>query len=312
MKILCTGGAGFIGSILVPRLLADGHKVTVLDNFLYGENSLAQCCINPNFSVHRVDVRDHNAVRPFLKEPDVIIPLAGLVGVPLGDLNPIDAELVNLDSKLRLFRSLSPTQLVVMPTTESSYGSNDEICTEETPLNPLSIYAKHKVIVEEALMARSVNSISLRLATVFGMSPRMRLDLLVNDFTWRAMKDRALVVFEGHYRRTSVHVTDVARAMIHAINTDQMRSQIYNVGAVSVTKLELCDKIKEQVPYFNYVEWEGKPKDQWGQDPDQRNYVVSDRKIRETGFAPLVTLEEGIRELLVGYRTLNNNRYGNV
>ncbi len=312
LKILVTGGAGYIGSVLVPRLLEDGHTVTVLDSFLYGANSLAQCCTNKKFYVHRLDVRDPFAVKPFLKEPDIIIPLAGLVGVPLGDLNPVDAELVNLESKLRLFLMLDPTQLVVMPTTESSYGSNAKICTEETPLNPLSTYAKHKVQVEEALMSRSVNSISLRLATVFGMSPRMRLDLLINDFTWRAMKDRALVVFEGHYRRTSVHVTDVARAMIHAINTDSMRSQIYNVGAVSVTKLELCEKIKEQVPYFNYVEWNEKPKDQFGHDPDQRNYIVSDEKIRATGFSPLVTLERGIAELLMGYRMLSNNRYGNV
>lgn len=312
MRCLITGGGGYIGSVLVPRLLDDGHQVTVLDNFLYRENSLAPCFINKNFSVHRVDVRDFIAVKPFLKEPDVIIPLAGLVGAPLCDMNPVDAELINLDSKLRLFRAVDPTQLVIMPTTESSYGSNADICTEETPLNPLSTYAKHKVQVEEALMARSVNSISLRLATVFGMSPRMRLDLLINDFAWRAMKDRALVVFEGHYRRTSVHVTDVARAIIHAINTDAMRSQIYNVGAVSVTKLELCAKIKEQVPYFNYVEWNEKPKDQWGHDPDQRNYIVSDEKIRATGFAPKVTLEQGIAELLMGYRMLNNNRYGNV
>ena len=312
MKIVVTGGAGYIGSILVPRLLDAGHHVTVLDNFLYGENSLATSCLHKKFAVHRVDVRNLDDVRPFIKHADVIIPLAGLVGAPLCDLNPVDAELVNLIAPISMFKILAPDQLVVMPTTESSYGSNAEVCTEETPLNPLSTYAQHKVQVEQALMERSVNSISLRLATVFGMSPRMRLDLLVNDFTWRAFKDRAFVVFEGHYRRTSVHVTDVARAIVHAVATDEMRNQIFNVGAVSVTKLELCATIKRQVPYFAYMEMGTSPKDYRGTDPDQRNYVVSDAKIRKTGFTPNVTLERGIAELLMGYRMLGNNRYGNM
>lgn len=312
MKITVTGGAGYIGSVLVPRLLDAGHEVTVLDNFLYGGNTLSQCCMNKRFSVYRVDVRDSISVKQYVQDADVVIPLAGLVGAPICDMKPSEARQINLDSKLNLFDMLDPTQLVVMPTTESSYGSNADICTEETPLNPLSTYAKHKVEVEDALMARGVNSISLRLATVFGMSPRMRLDLLINDFTFRAVRDRAMVIFESNYRRTSVHVTDVARAIIHAINTDEMRSKIYNVGAVSVTKLELCAKIKEQVPYFNYVEWQAKPKDQWGHDPDQRNYEVSDAKIRATGFKPNVALERGITELLMGFRMLSNNRYGNM
>ncbi len=312
MRVLVTGGAGYIGSVLVPRLLDAGHDVTVLDSFLYRENSLAMCALNKRFQVHRVDVRDTPALRPFLKDADVVIPLAGLVGAPLCDLNPVDAEAVNLTAKLALFKMLSPEQLICMPTTESSYGANDDVCTEETTLNPLSTYAIHKVKVENALMQRGPNSISLRLATVFGMSPRMRLDLLINDFTWRAVRDRALVVFEGEYRRTSVHITDVARAILHAINTATMRGQIYNVGAVSVTKLELCAAIQKQVPYFNYVEWQAKPKDQWGRDPDQRDYLVSDAKIRATGFAPNVTLERGIAELIMGYRTLSNSRYGNM
>lgn len=312
MKITVTGGCGYIGSVLVPRLLNDGHEVTVLDNLRYRELTLATYCIYRKFEFHRVDVRDTKTVSQHVKNADVVIPLAGLVGAPLCDQNPSEALQINLKAKLALFKILDPDQLVVMPTTESSYGSNAAICTEETELNPLSTYAKHKAEVEEALMSRSVNSISLRLATVFGMSPRMRLDLLVNDFTWRALKDRAIVIFEGNYRRTSVHVTDVARAMIHAINTDSMRSQIYNVGAVSVTKTELCEKIKEQVPYFSYHETSKAPKDHWGHDPDQRNYIVSDEKIRATGFAPRVTLEDGIRELLMGYRMLLNSRYSNM
>jgi len=303
MKILVTGGAGYIGSTLSQRLLDCGHRVTVLDRFIYdNETSIAQLCKHPDFDVFRVDCRDMEAVAPHLKDADVIIPLAGLVGVPLGDLNPTDAKLLNLDAQLALFKALSPSQLVIMPTTESSYGKNAAICTEETPLNPLSTYAKHKVTVENALMERE-NSVSLRLATVFGMSPRMRLDLLVNDFTWRAYKEKSIVIFEGSYKRTSVHVTDVARAFIHALT---LNPGIYNVGAVVTTKLELCEAIRKHIPEFVWIEADTK----W--DTDQRNYVVSDAKIRATGFEPKVTLDAGITELLKGFKMLSNNKYGNV
>ncbi len=329
MKILVTGGAGYIGSILVPMLLDEGHAVTVLDRFIYGnDTALASCCANPRFDIHRVDCRDLSAVKPFLADADVVIPLAGLVGVPLGNLNPIDAELLNLHAQIGLFKLLSKDQLVVMPTTESSYGSNAEVCTEETVLNPLSTYAKHKVEVENALLARG-NSISLRLATVFGMSPRMRLDLLVNDFTWRALKDRAFVVFEGQYRRTCVHVRDVARAFLHALGTkslsqswqesntgilpfpfsrqnDALPVGIYNVGACTMTKISLCEAIQKQVPGFTFVEAP------ISKDPDQRDYVVSMDKIRATGFEPHWTLDAGIAELLKGYRALGTGPHRNA
>jgi len=298
-KILVTGGAGYIGSVLVPMLLEDGHKVTVLDSFHYGQNSLALHCGNPDFEVHKVDCRDLEAVKPYLNH-DVIIPLASLVGAPLCNQNPVDAELLNLRAPIALFNELG-SQYVIMPTTESSYGSNADVCNEETPLNPLSTYAKHKVIVENSLLSRG-NCVSLRLATVFGMSPRMRLDLLVNDFTWRALKDRAFVVFEGKYRRTCVHVTDVARAMIHALGL----SGVYNVGSVTLTKLSLCETIKKHIPDFIYVEAPA------GTDPDQRDYIVSDIKIRETGFLPEVSLDDGIKELLMGFRMLKNTVHGNV
>lgn len=306
MKILITGAAGYIGSILTPMLLAEGHSVVALDRFIYGnDTALAGCCANPRFDIHRVDCRDLNAVRPHVKDADVVIPLAGLVGVPLGNMNPVDAELLNLTAQISLFTLLSYDQLIVMPTTESSYGSNADVCTEDTPLNPLSTYAKHKVEVENALMARG-NSISLRLATVFGMSPRMRLDLLVNDFTWRALKDRAFVVFEGKYRRTCVHVRDVARAFRHALDTLYASPCIYNVGACTMTKLSLCEAIQAQVPGFTYVEAP------IAKDPDQRDYCVSMDKIAATGFKAEWTLEAGIAELLKGYRAISNNRYGNV
>lgn len=321
-KILVTGSHGYLGSILVPMLIAEGHHVTAIDRMIYAnDTTLAHLCGNPRFEQHRVDVRDHASVLPFLKDADVVIPLAGLVGVPLGNLNPVDAELVNLRAPLNLFASLSAEQLVVMPTTESSYGANVEVCTEETTLNPLSTYAKHKVEVENALMARG-NSISLRLATVFGTSPRMRLDLLVNDFTWRALKDRAFVVFEGQYRRTCVHVTDVARAFIRAIGSERavfyekpdmepmklagLPLGIYNVGACTMTKIELCEAIKRQLPDFTWVEVEN------FSDPDKRDYCVSSEKIMRTGFRYTVDLDAGITELLKGYRTIGVGPHRNA
>jgi nucleoside-diphosphate-sugar epimerase len=305
MKIVISGGAGYIGSVLVPALLADGHEVTVLDNMLYGGNTLAPCARFPTFKFVRADVRDMNAIRPHLKDVDAVLALAALVGAPLCDMNPVDAELVNLRAPLALFGALSEEQLCIMPTTESVYGSSERVCTETTAPAPLSTYGKHKVIVEEALLARK-RSISLRLATVFGMSPRMRLDLLVNDFTWRAMKDRAFVVFEGRYRRTCVHVRDVVAAYQWALGGGLEEGQIYNVGSCNMTKIELCEAIKQQVPGFTYVEREV------GRDQDQRDYVVSDAKIRATGYTPEWTLAEGIAELLRGYRMLSNSRHGNM
>lgn len=305
IHVVITGGAGYIGSILTPLLLREGYRVTALDNFQYSDTSLAACCAYDGFDLYRVDCRDPDAMRPHVKGADVVIPLAGLVGVPLGDRNPVDAELLNLRGQLALFDLLSNDQLVVMPTTESSYGSNAEVCTEQTPLNPLSTYARHKVAVENALLARG-NSISLRLATVFGMSPRMRLDLLVNDFTYRAQRDRAMVIFEGKYRRTCVHVRDVAAAFLHALNVLYTTPGIYNVGACTMTKLELCAAIQAQVPGFTYVEAP------IGKDPDQRDYVVSDEKIRATGFTPTWTLDAGIAELLKGFRGLNGGRHRNA
>jgi nucleoside-diphosphate-sugar epimerase len=301
LRILVTGGAGYIGSVLVPKLL-EKHEVTVLDNFIYRQNSLAQLCKQKNFDVYKVDCRDSLSVKPFLRRADVIIPLAALVGVPLCNLNPIDAALLNLHAPLEMFKNLSQEQLVIMPTTESSYGSNADVCTEETPANPLSTYAEHKLEVENALLQRD-KSISLRLATVFGMSPRMRLDLLINDFVWRAQKDRAFVLFEARYRRTCVHVTDVARAFLHALEKN-LRG-IYNVGAVTLTKQSLCEAINNHSK-FTFIEAD------FDKDPDQRDYIVSDDKIRKTGFQPMVDLDTGIKELLKGFRMLSNSVHGNV
>jgi nucleoside-diphosphate-sugar epimerase len=310
LHILVTGGAGYLGSIMVPELLALGHKVTVVDNFMYAQTSLNQLCINPNFKVINGDVRSASVITPLLKEADVVIPLAALVGAPLCNQDPIGAQTINHDAVILMLKNLSKSQLILMPTTNSAYGSGDKnnFCSEESPLFPISKYAIDKVEVEKKLMGHP-NAISFRLATVFGMSPRMRLDLLVNDFTYRAVKDKFVILFEGHFKRNYIHVRDVSRAFQHGIlNFEKMKGQIYNVGLSSgnVSKYELCQLIKEFVPEFTFLEAPV------GKDPDQRNYIVSNEKIESTGFKPIVDLRIGIQELIKGYVMLNNKKYGNA
>lgn len=310
MNILITGGAGYIGSSLVGYVLEAGHKVVVLDNFMYEENSLNHFCNNNNFTIVNGDVRDLKLVKSIISKVDMIIPLAALVGAPLCDKDPLNAKTINHDSIIDLLNLISKNQLIIMPTTNSAYGSGDKnnFCTEESPLKPISNYAKVKVEVEKALMERE-NSISYRLATVFGMSPRMRIDLLVNDFTYRAHSDRALILFEAHFKRNFIHVRDVCTAFIHAIsNFDYMKNSIFNVGlsTANISKKELCDRIKLQIPNFIYIE-QNHSKDQ-----DQRNYIVSNEKIEKTGWKPLYDLDYGIKELIKGYQMLNNKKYSNV
>ena len=309
-NILVTGGAGYIGSIMVPELLKAGHKVTVLDNFIYGQNSLAHVCHDPSFNVVRGDVRTKDKIAPLLKDAEITIPLAALVGAPLCDSNPIEAKTINHDSMLALFNVVENDQLILMPTTNSAYGTGDKNnhCTEKSELRPISGYAKEKVAVERALMKRR-NSISLRLATVFGMSPRMRIDLLVNDFTYRAVYDRFVVLFESHFRRNFIHIRDVTRAFLHAIdNYEKMKGEIYNVGLsdANLSKKELCEKIQQYVPSFIFQEAA------IDKDPDQRNYIVSNKKIEDTGFSPIHSLDFGIQELVKGYAMIKNSKYGNI
>ena len=307
MNVTVLGAAGYIGSILAPLLVRHGYNVTALDSFIYGnETTLAALCKYPNFDLYRVDVRDENAWRPFVAKADVVIPLAGLVGAPACDLRPFEARALNLDHPLSLIKSLGKDQLCIMPTTESAYGSNAEVCTEETPTNPLSSYGKHKAVVEAALLERE-NSISLRLATVFGMSPRMRLDLLVNDFAWKAYREHSILLFEEHYKRTVLHVEDAAQAFIHAIqHRATMRGEIYNVGNVTLTKRSLCEAIKAKMPDFYFASVSK------GTDPDQRNYEVSSVKLKATGYAFSWSLEGGLDELFKGFRALRNTVHGNV
>ncbi|GLU30215.1 SDR family oxidoreductase [Trinickia caryophylli] len=309
-SVLVTGGAGYLGSTMVPDLLAAGHKVTVLDNFLFRQSSLNHVCHHPNFSVVKGDVRVQAVVAPLLKEADVIIPLAALVGAPLCAQDPIGATTTNHDAIAMMLKLLSKEQRVLMPTTNSAYGTGDEhhFCTEESPLRPISQYAVEKVAVEKMLMAHP-NAISFRLATVFGMSPRMRIDLLVNDFTYRAVHDRFVVLFESHFKRNYIHVRDVSRVFQHGIDRfEAMRGQIYNVGLsdANVSKKELCERIKEQCPQFVFVEAAV------GKDPDQRDYIVSNAKIEATGFRPDFSLDRGIHELIKGFTMIKNTLYGNV
>jgi nucleoside-diphosphate-sugar epimerase len=310
MNILVTGGGGYIGSVLVPALLAKGHAVTVLDNFMYGQNSLMDCCKDTNFSVVRGDCRDQSVLEPLLKSADIIIPLAALVGAPLCDRDMVGARTINLDAIKLLLELRSPLQAVIFPNTNSGYGvgEKEQYCTEDSPLKPITLYGRLKVEAEQTILDAG-NAITFRLATVFGTSPRMRIDLLVNDFVYRAVNDRTVVVFEGHFKRNYVHIRDVARGFIHGIdNFEAMKGRPYNMGLnhANLSKLELCANIREHLPEFVYMEAP------IGQDPDKRDYIVSNDRLLEAGFEPQFSLDDGIRELIKGYSILNNSRYSNI
>ncbi len=310
MKILITGGAGYLGSILTPTLLAQGHEVTVLDNFYFNQNSLLDCCGNERFSVLRGDCREESVIKPLVAKADLIIPLAALVGVPICNTDQIATKTTNQDAVEMLCRLAGKQQWIIMPVTNSGYGVGEKgkFCTEETPLNPISTYGITKVKAEQAVLSRE-NSISFRLATVFGCAPRMRLDLLVNDFVYRAVHDRAVLIFEGHFKRNYIHIRDVARAFAHGIaNFEKMKGKPYNVGLddANLSKLELCAVIQKHLPKFVYVEAP------IGEDPDKRDYIVSNARIAGTGFKPEWGLDRGITELIKGFTILRNTIYSNV
>ena len=310
MKILVTGAAGYIGSVLVPTLLKEGYEVIAVDNFLYNQSSLLDCIYDDKLTIVRGDARDKNLVSGCLKEADVIIPLACLTGAPLCDKDPFAAKAVNLDAVQMLVELRSKDQIILYPTTNSGYGVGEAgiYCTEETPLRPVSLYGRLKVDAEKAILDAG-NSITLRLATAFGISPRMRLDLLVNDFTYRAVNDRFVILFEAHFKRNYVHVRDIAKAFIHCLNNyDCMKNEPYNVGLseANLSKWELCEEIKKQSPSFYFVEAAV------GEDPDKRNYIVSNAKIEKTGFKTEVTLKKGIAELIKGYKVISRNQFSNV
>lgn len=309
-KVLVTGGAGYIGSILVPMLLEVGYSVSVIDNFLYNQSSLLDCCHNPKLQVIRGDARDRQLVAEHMQGKDYIIPLACLVGAPLCDAQPEEARSVNLNAVKLILELRSPGQNIIFPNTNSGYGVGEEgvHCTEETPLRPISLYGQLKVEAEKSLLSAG-NAISLRLATVFGTSPRMRLDLLVNDFVYRAVNDGFVVLFEADFKRNYIHVRDVARAFLHSMeNFEKMKDQAYNIGLsdANLSKRELCEEIQSQVPRFYFTEA------RVGEDRDKRNYIVSNEKIEKTGFKPQVSLAEGIAELKKGYQIIKRNQFSNI
>lgn len=309
-RILVTGGAGYVGSVLTPTLLAAGHEVAVLDNFMFRQNSLMDCCAYEGFSVIDGDCRDKQILQGLLRRSDVIIPLAGLVGAPLCARDETAARSTNLDAIKLLLSLRSGGQRILFPTTNSGYGigGHGHYCTEESPLRPLTLYGRTKVEAERAILDAG-NSISFRLATVFGVSPRMRIDLLVNDFVYRAIRDHALVVFEGHFRRNYIHIRDVALAFLWGLeHFDQMKDQTYNLGLsdANLSKVQLCELIQKQLPNFVFFEAPV------GEDPDKRDYIVSNDKISATGFRPQFSIEMGIRELIKGYTIVRNSRYSNV
>ncbi len=310
LRILVTGGAGYLGSTLVPALLEAGHAVTVLDNFMFRQAPLAHVCAHPDFDVVRGDCRDISVLKPLAAKADIAIPLAALVGAPLCNNDQTGAVSINRDAVRTLLGLLAKDQRVLMPVTNSGYGVGEpgKECTEESPLRPLSLYGRTKVEAEELVLGRD-NGMSFRLATVFGMSPRMRIDLLVNDFVHRAVTDRAVVLFEPHFKRNYIHVRDVARAFLHGIaNFAAMKNRPYNVGLsdANLSKMELCQRIQAHVPGFVFLEAP------IGEDPDKRDYIVSNARIEATGFKPAYSLDAGISELVKGYRMVRNGMYGNV
>jgi nucleoside-diphosphate-sugar epimerase len=309
-RFLITGGAGYIGSVLVPILLDRGCHVTVLESFLFQQSSLLECCHNECFDVIRGDAREKDVLSEAMKRADVLIPLAAIVGAPACNADPTAATTTNLEAVRLLLSLRSKDQMIISPCTDSGYGTGqkDKFCTEESPLQPISLYGITKVEAERAILEAG-NSISLRLATVFGVSLRMRTDLLVNDFVYHAVTDRIIGIFEGNFKRNYIHVRDVARAFVHAFdNFASMKNQAYNVGLrdANLSKLELCERIRKQVPDLVYMESPG------GQDPDKRDYIVSNEKIERTGYKPAVSLDDGIRELIKAYRMIRVRGYGNV
>ena len=257
-KVLVTGGAGYIGSILVPKMLSLGWHVTLVDTFRGGGTELSGACQYETFRPVKGDARDERLLDELVPKHDIIIPLAALVGAPLCKEDQIGATTLNRDAVRAIVKRSSADQIVVYPTTNSGYGIGEQgkFCTEETPLRPISLYGTTKVEAEQAVLEKG-NGVTLRLATVFGMAPRLRIDLLVNDFTYRAVTDRAVLIFEGHFKRNYIHIQDIAKTFLHAIeNYSVMRGQPYNVGlsTANLSKLELCERIKQQLPNFVYVE----------------------------------------------------------
>ncbi len=340
-KILITGGAGYVGSILVHKLFqaesryitlnryankglglpiseldSDAHvikfdKLVVYDNLLYKQVCLTDFCYRPEFEFVHGDVRDWKTLNKYVQEADVIIPLAAIVGFPACEKNPELASAINYEQVKNIVDHTSRDQKIIYPNTNSSYGYvKDGVCTEETPLNPLSVYGRTKVDAEKAVMDKNAGIVP-RLATVFGVSPRMRLDLLVNDFTYKAVDDGYIVLFEKDFMRNHIHVQDVAMTFIYLINNyDQYKGNVFNVGSptANLSKYDLCMKIKKYIPNFSIQ------CDEINTDMDKRNYVVSNEKLEKTGWKSYYSLDDGIQELIKAYSIIqhNNRKFTNL
>lgn len=309
-KILITGGAGYIGSVLTPMLLREGYDVTVLDFMYFNQATLLDCCADPNFHIINGDCRNEEVLKSAIEDKDFILPLAALVGFPLCDRDETGARTTNLEAIKLLLHLRKPEQKIIYPCTNSGYGVGEDgdFCTEDSPLRPISLYGSSKVAAEKAVLEAG-NSFSFRFATVFGASPRMRLDLLVNDFVYRAVYDRTTVIFEGNFKRNYIHIRDAAGAFLWGIqHFEEMKGRPYNCGlsSANLSKLELCAKIKEHIPGFVFLEAP------IGEDIDKRDYIVSNERLESTGWRPKYNLDDGIEELKKVFTIIKNKTYSNI
>ena len=308
MRVVVTGGAGYVGSVLVRQLLLEGHQVHVVDNLTFGGQSMMPLFINPNFSFAKGDVRDKELLRNELKDAEVVVHLAALVGYPLCKKLPDQAHDVNVGGTSNVIECMPNDARLMYASTGSNYGEVSGICTEDTPLNPLSLYGQTKTRAEQMCLERG-NSVGLRFATAYGLSPRPRLDLMINDFCWQAIHQRYLVVYEKHFRRTFIHVVDIARAMCHMIaKWETLQYQVYNVGheSLNFTKEDIVHLIEKRVQFLVYFA-------EFGKDEDRRDYEVDYSRVRATGFKTHIDIERGLGELIEGLELLEiRNPYGNV
>ncbi len=299
-KILITGGAGYIGSMLSTKLINLGNKVTVLDILEYDTRSLNHLYLNKNFTFYKKDVRDKGFLKKIVKKFDFVIPLAGLVGAPLCEKRKKDAKEINLEAVKSLISFLSKKQKIIFTNSNSGYGigSKTKFCDENSPLNPISLYGRTKVDAEKEVM-KFGNSVSFRLATVFGYSYRMRTDLLLNNLVLLSMRDKKLDIFESNFRRNFIHVNDVCDGIVFAIyNFNKLKSNIYNLGMskANITKNEMVNKIKKYIKNLKIRKIHNK------KDPDKRDYFVSNNKIEKKGFKAKIDIDEGILELINVYK----------
>lgn len=309
MKILVTGGAGYVGSILVPLLLEHGYEVVVLDNLMYNSGAgLFGCFYNKRFLFQEGDIRNTSLVTQLLRKTDLVIHLAAIVGYPACRKDEQQAYDVNVRGTDNLVTCLTPSQRIIYSSTGSNYGAVSGICTEETPLDPLSVYGKTKTEAEHIVL-RHPQSVAYRFATAFGISPRLRLDLMINDFVYQALYAKNLIVYEKDFRRTFIHVRDMAEGIVFAIQQfDRMKQQVFNVGseAMNLTKEQIAKAVQKKLEFYLHFADVGK-------DEDQRNYEVSYQKIHALGYKTKVSLDDGLDELIRGLRLVKlKNPLSNV